>query len=1066
MSSLFAQEDDTLSEFGEKPEVGFLDFDSDKSLHDFNPLSESGPVIITLPFAFSHGKPQSTLVNETASDRIHVRNTTTEPLDIWSISIFSSNPEESFLLSVMKPPSDENDETGRNSFVGLTRLEDRTLQPGQTFTVYLSCKPKEIGLHTSIVHFDIGDEKIERVAFLLAEDKVSRFLFSGKPFSRTGQNRAKRVEHNGFVPGERPTHQHHKGFKYKLPHYNIPKNVREIFDSTELPDVLMEQLKVENYSKYFSMLIIMEELHLEEEMRAYDMECVQMRKRGMYLSLEVPGLAERRPSLVSGDHIFAKLATEFCPSLDSPSYQGFIHRVEADEIFLRFDKSMHLTHKDSNLYTVSFTYNRTNMRRLYKAVNSVADVGPALQYCLLFPSPAVAPARLIKRPPFIPFNSKMNQEQCDSVAMILGCKGTPPYVIYGPPGTGKTVTLVEAILQLISTKPKSRILICSSSNSASDHILHKLLESSNTASETLINSSSIFRLNATSRNYDDISVDLIRFCFFEEMVFKCPPLNALMQYKIIISTYMSASMLQSEGIYRGHFSHVFLDEAGQASEPETMVPITGLVDKKTVLVLAGDPMQLGPVVYSSRADKSGLGTSYLERLCGFDWYRNGDKNYVTKLVRNYRCHPAILDLPSKLFYKGELVACRESNESMDPVYDALGLPDKSFPILFIGIQGCDEREGNNPSWFNRIEASKVVEIISKITQNSDIDTSEIGIITPYRQQVLKLKQALELMEMEDLKVGSVEQFQGQEREVIIVSTVRSTVRHNEFDRVHQLGFLSNYRRFNVAITRAKSLLVIVGNPHVISKDRHWDRLLRYCADNGSYQGCPIPAPESHIYPEEQNENTNILTPQDIPQSGDDTWQTQLPEPGHEYNAPVIKLDPARYGNSYGNKGWIQNSWNCSETGQSSNPEWTQGTWNEDPISDPDPTRYENPEWTQRTWDVDPVQEAEPTRYENPEWTQKTWDVDRVQEPDPTRYENPEWDVNEAESENGQCSKVDGPGVCETERAKKSLSVGQKPVEPVRAVDPVRLVVGKKGLKKQYMYGWSDLSDIQATGWDD
>lgn len=379
--------------------------------------------------------------------------------------------------------------------------------------------------------------------------------------------------------------------------------------------------------------------------------------------------------------------------------------------------------------------------------------------------------------------------------------------------TGKTVTLVEAILQLYTSNKKACILVCSSSNSASDHVLVKLLASGG----TLIRERNVFRLNASSRPYDDMNREYMRFCFFDEMVFKCPPLRALMQYRIIVSTYMSSATLQAEGLPRGHFSHIFLDEAGQASEPETMVPITSLSDQRTVVVLAGDPRQLGPVVFSRGAENHGLGVSYLERLFQYDCYAQGNENYVTRLVRNYRCHPAILELPSKLFYEGQLVPCKESNSVMESVYNSLGLPNKAFPVLFVGIQGCDEREGNNPSWFNRTEASKVMEIIRKIMKNNDISSADIGVITPYRQQVLKLRKALELLEMEDVKVGSVEQFQGQEREIIIISTVRSTVKHNEFDRVHQLGFLSNHRRFNVAITRARSLLVIVGNPHVISK---------------------------------------------------------------------------------------------------------------------------------------------------------------------------------------------------------------------------------------------------------
>jgi helicase MOV-10 len=185
-------------------------------------------------------------------------------------------------------------------------------------------------------------------------------------------------------------------------------------------------------------------------------------------------------------------------------------------------------------------------------------------------------------------------------------------------------------------------------------------------------------------------------------------------------------------------------------------------------------------------------------------------------VRNYRCHAAILDLPSKLFYKGELLACKEdTSSSISSIMDFL--PNKEFPVLFFGIQGFDERERNNPSWFNRIEASKVVEVINKLRASGDLDKADIGVITPYRQQVLKIKKVLENWELSDVKVGSVEQFQGQEREVIIVSTVRSTIKHNDFDRTYRLGFLSNPNRFNVAITRARSLLIIVGNPHIVSQ---------------------------------------------------------------------------------------------------------------------------------------------------------------------------------------------------------------------------------------------------------
>ncbi|KEH37929.1 RNA helicase SDE3-like protein [Medicago truncatula] len=607
-------------------------------------------------------------------------------------------------------------------------------------------------------------------------------------------------------------------------------------------------------------------------MSTYDMEYITMRRRGNnFLSLEVPGLAERRPSLVHGDSIFARLASEQDEGA-TRVYQGFVHRVEADEVYLKFDHEFHFYHRDEDLYNVYFTYNRINMRRLYQAVEAAENLGAEF----LFPSTS-SKRRSIKTTDLVPISGSLNEEQMCSIKMILGCRGAPPYVIHGPPGTGKTRTIVEAILQLYQHHKNTRILVCAPSNSAADHILEKLLAEK----DIDFRENEVFRLNATARPYEDVKPEFLRFCFFDEMIFKCPPVNALNHYRIVVSTYMSASLLFAEDVARGHFSHIFLDEAGQASEPETMIPIAHLCRRDTVVVLAGDPLQLGPVIFSKKADEYKLGVSFLERLFKCELYGSGDVNYITKLVRNYRCHPEILYLPSKLFYFGELMACRDPSTFM---VTAEFLPNKEFPVLFFGIQGCDEREGNNPSWFNRIEVSKVVETVGKLINGGKIREEDIGIITPYRQQVLKIKQTLENLEMPDVKVGSVEQFQGQEKEVIIVSTVRSTIKHNEFDRIHCLGFLSNHRRFNVAITRAISLLVIIGNPHIICKDDHWSQMLWHCVDNSSYLGCSLPERIEH-YDEGVGENSGFgydegnTWPSNNIEGGQDFYQSEFPKPG-------------------------------------------------------------------------------------------------------------------------------------------------------------------------------------------
>lgn len=881
-------DEDECSVIGDKGDIGFIDFNDDKSFCSYNPAAE-GPIVISVPFPFVGGrqgeKPQSVVVGETVSDKITIENTTRMPVELWGVKIYASTPEDSFTLSLMEPPKKDSVEAVR-AFLESTSLEDRVLQPGDTLTVWLSCKPKEIGMHTSVVQFDFEDNQIERAVFLLADDKISQSLASTRPFEK--RTKKKPIVVDSYHVAVRPSRKtERRPFKNRLPRYDMPKELRDHLLSQQYPECVTEGLTRRNYADHFKTLLMIEEIQLEESMRSYDMEYVTLRRRGYhFLSLEVPGLAERRPSLVHGDHVFAKLS-DYADDTTVHPYQGFIHRVEADEVYLKFAADFHTDHIDGNLYNVQFTYSRVLMRRLYQATDAAAKLDTGF----LFPSESLQ-RRWIRASQLVPVSCQLNEEQICAVEMILDCKGGPPYVIHGPPGTGKTKTIVEAILQLYKNREKARILVCAPSNSAADHILEKLLTEK---ADVVVQENEIFRLNAPTRPYEDVKPDLIKFCVSEDFIFSCPPPKALRHYRIIISTYMSASLLYAEGIQKGHFSHIILDEAGQASEPETMIPIASLHERNTVVVLAGDPMQLGPIINSKNAEEYGLGISYLERMFQCEFYINEDNNYVTKLVRNYRCHPEILYLPNVLFYREELIACKDDSVSFIASLDLL--PNKDFPVVFFGIQGCDEREGNNPSWFNRTEASKVVEVTKRLTAGKNMSEEDIGVITPYRQQVLKLKKAFEDLDMPDIKVGSVEQFQGQERQVIIISTVRSTIKHNEFDRTYCLGFLSNPKRFNVAITRAKSLLIIIGNPHIISKDPNWNKLLWRCADNSSYQGCNPPDRQEEFSYENQTqedhwnnneENSSFSRTDDWVQG---SWETEAPQPIQNGDGAQEWLEP-------------------------------------------------------------------------------------------------------------------------------------------------------------------------------
>uniref|UniRef100_A0A8C9VS08 Helicase ATP-binding domain-containing protein n=1 Tax=Scleropages formosus TaxID=113540 RepID=A0A8C9VS08_SCLFO len=433
------------------------------------------------------------------------------------------------------------------------------------------------------------------------------------------------------------------------------------------------------------------------------------------------------------------------------------------------------------------------------------------------------------------FNSLLNPAQREAVKRILAgeCRPTP-YILFGPPGTGKTITLVEAILQVYHRLPGSRVLVCTPSNSAADLICERLHDSG------FLNAASLVRVNATCRPEESIPEVVRQYSQAGEDI------RQALFHRIVVSTCSSAGMFYQIRICVGHFTHVFIDEAGQATEPEALIPLGLLSEKDGQIVLAGDPLQLGPVVKSRLAATYGLGMSLLERLMSRTLYSRGEQGYnpllVTKLVYNYRSHEALLALPSRLFYAGELCV-RAERAVVDCLCNWNRLPTKGFPVIFHGIRGVEMREGSSPSWFNPGEAVQVMLYCCQLAKRlyKPIAATDIGVITPYRKQVEKIRLLLHRVGLMDIRVGSVEEFQGQEALVVILSTVRSNeVAVNE-DSQFVLGFLSNHRRFNVAVTRPKALLIVVGNPHVLVKDPCFSALLQYCYENGAFLGCDLPS---------------------------------------------------------------------------------------------------------------------------------------------------------------------------------------------------------------------------------
>ncbi|KDQ06473.1 hypothetical protein BOTBODRAFT_39565 [Botryobasidium botryosum FD-172 SS1] len=637
----------------------------------------------------------------------------------------------------------------------------------------------------------------------------------------------------GMLLGEEPEPLRAIPWVNRLKQYKLPGPISESLDEGKLSEridriqqALPNTLDMQTYVQFWRVLLHVEEHQMEEDLERFNMRGVPLLRRGGRLFfLKVPGLAEKRPSVMIGDLI--KVITP------GKVYGGFVHVVEGLEVGLHLHSSF--PKNSGQLYDIDFSLCRIPLRRMHQALGQEVALTQ-----LLFPTSSatdiqIAPTEQLK-PLLYNSNIAINGPQLQAVASILAQPpGSAPFVIFGPPGTGKTVTIVEAILQILRRDAQARILVCAPSNSASDIIAQRLIEFGK------LDKTMLFRLMAPSRLPKLVPDDLLDYTFINERgIFSVPAEPHVTRFQVIVSTCVSACIPFGIGVPRGNYSHIFIDEAGQAMEPEVMIPIKTIADIRTNLILSGDPKQLGPVIHSPVARVLGLEKSYLDRLMEMGMYEPHSGHGVTtvKLIKNYRSHRAILRFPNDQFYEGELQAWG-NHDMINQLLDWGELGGRDFPIVFHGIRGKDEREGRSPSYFNIDEASLVSEYVDKL-RIFGIKDSDIGVIAPYSAQCRKLRMLLKAKHPNsDITVGSAEQFQGQERTAIIISTVRSSQDEIEFDLRHTLGFVANKRRFNVAVTRAKALLIVIGDPVVLSLDSLWRQFMEYVRDNGGWKGAEM-----------------------------------------------------------------------------------------------------------------------------------------------------------------------------------------------------------------------------------
>ncbi|XP_013921851.1 PREDICTED: putative helicase MOV-10 [Thamnophis sirtalis] len=735
------------------------------------------------------------------------------------------------------------------------------LPSGSIYVIPITCAVPDYGFFHVTMQFDFTSEQtgnfhIGRFVQAVANTELAKQLGPSEPY-QPYQAKLHKPQFRSIEDGVPPDNNLSIELQQKrLDVYKYPSDLKDLIEClneghtpndgtsdkiAHLKSSLEAPLQFDNYSEKFCLLLHLEEIQMEVDIHRYDMQNVSMfrdKYNKKLLVLKAPGVAENRPSVLKGDHLFVSLV-EGLPKYKTPFYKGYVHGVELDQVRLGFSEKLLNKFVDNMKFDVEFTFNRLPLRLQHRAVTLVQK--KKLSH-LIFPYFSYKESLLPTHQELCLYNSDLNknEEQKEAVRQVVAGTSRPaPYLIFGPPGTGKTVTMVEAIKQVLRCIKGAHVLACAPSNSASDLLCQHLMKH--------VDKRNIYRMNASSRDYRTIPEDIKPVCNWDNAE-NCPVFpkrEKLQSYQVIITTLVTAGRLASADFPEGHFSHVFIDESGHAVEPESLIAISGILammDPKTnvnggQLVLAGDPRQLGPILRSPLALQHGLGLSLLERLMYYNplYQKTNDKynpQFVTMLLRNYRSHKAILKYPNEKFYDEKLLVCGEP-AIIDSFCNWSELPKQKFPIIFHGVCGEDQQEARSPSFFNTAEISVLMYYLKKLLLENQgkkgqtkIPPKEIGVISPYRKQVEKIRKAINLelkslMGIQDLKVGSVEEFQGQERRVVLISTVRSSSNYFGIDEEFNLGFLNNPKRLNVSLTRAKALLIVVGNPTTLSTDPHW-----------------------------------------------------------------------------------------------------------------------------------------------------------------------------------------------------------------------------------------------------
>ncbi len=446
----------------------------------------------------------------------------------------------------------------------------------------------------------------------------------------------------------------------------------------------------------------------------------------------------------------------------------------------------------------------------------------------------------------------LNESQNEALNKIRSAKDVA--LVHGPPGTGKTTTLVEAIKDTVAME--KQVMVTAASNAAVDLLAEKLtiqgirvLRIGHPARVTaevvactvdarlanhddakmlkdLRRKAEDFRAMGMKykRNFGRVEREQRRMLMDEarnlkedaKMLEDHMIYDELNKAEVIACTLVGAN---SSYLQRKQFKTLFIDEASQALEPASWIPIM----KSDRVIMAGDHWQLPPTVKSKEAAKAGLSMTIFERTID-TW----DADVM--LDTQYRMHDEIMRFSNKKFYEGKLKSANliANRHQLFPQ-----------PVLFIDTAGCGYEEKLNPetlSRYNEEEGQLLLSQLGRIISELEPEVAEklsYGVIAPYKAQTEFLSRKLPNLNLSEeiiknITIQSVDAFQGQERDVMMMSLVRSNADG-------EIGFLADVRRMNVAMTRARHLLVMVGDSSTLSANPFFDELIQHMQARGFYR---------------------------------------------------------------------------------------------------------------------------------------------------------------------------------------------------------------------------------------